>query len=244
MLYQIENCNLRVIGTLHLFPKTEREFIVPGWAHAAHSWPDAIYTETELGNFLNIAAAPAGYDIAHFFSEDLRHNLARIFGSVEVIHAYKLWALMLFTPGKLMNASPGYEAFLNEATMHRALPHQYLETAEEFAALMEEIAPETLIDALEFLVKNPDFPQENLNYMFEAWSARNSCRLWDIFLESPLFSNPSVYEQIIVQRNLMWAQRIRSIAATGTKTLIAVGALHLCGPDNLMDMLGLPYQAV
>jgi hypothetical protein len=48
---------------------------------------------------------------------------------------------------------------------------------------------------------------------------------------------PTVYEKLLVQRNIAWAQKIEQILKGSGVHAIAVGAAHLAGPDSLQIQL-------
>ena len=79
-----------------------------------------------------------------------------------------------------------------------------------------------------------------------AWKAGDIAILEREML-GPVRSQPEVYEALIVRRNAAFARAIRALANDGEDYLVVVGALHLVGPDSVLQMLekqGLPSRPV
>ena len=47
---------------------------------------------------------------------------------------------------------------------------------------------------------------------------------------------PSIYQNLIIERNRQWYPKIQQVMTEGTPNLVLVGALHLGGPDSLRVM--------
>jgi uncharacterized protein YbaP (TraB family) len=62
--------------------------------------------------------------------------------------------------------------------------------------------------------------------------------------ESPMFNLPGIRHAILDARNRAWAARLTDSLSRPERTLVVVGALHLCGPDNLIDCLARPVEPV
>jgi uncharacterized protein len=62
--------------------------------------------------------------------------------------------------------------------------------------------------------------------------------------ESPIFSLPGIRSAILDARNCAWAPRVRETLDTPKRTLVVVGALHLCGPGNLIERLQYPVEQI
>lgn len=48
---------------------------------------------------------------------------------------------------------------------------------------------------------------------------------------------PEMYERLLVQRNRAWIPRIENALASGMTTFIAVGTMHVVGPNNVRSLL-------
>jgi uncharacterized protein len=48
---------------------------------------------------------------------------------------------------------------------------------------------------------------------------------------------PGLYSQLIVERNVAWAERLQRLVRDDRRYLVVVGALHLVGEDSLIELL-------
>ena len=46
------------------------------------------------------------------------------------------------------------------------------------------------------------------------------------------------------ERGFAWAPKVRQLMGLPRRTLVVVGAVHLCGPGNLEECLGVQFKAV
>ncbi len=76
-----------------------------------------------------------------------------------------------------------------------------------------------------------------LDEMVAAWRAGEleslSAELLDDFAEFP-----GLYETLVTKRNDAWVPTLEQMLADGRRHLVVVGALHLVGPGNVIELLG------
>jgi uncharacterized protein YbaP (TraB family) len=48
---------------------------------------------------------------------------------------------------------------------------------------------------------------------------------------------PELYDTLVTQRNAAWTEELERMLDDGRRYLVVVGALHLVGPDNVIDRL-------
>jgi uncharacterized protein YbaP (TraB family) len=72
--------------------------------------------------------------------------------------------------------------------------------------------------------------------MLNAWKTGDAARLGAIMTMS--FQDfPDSYSRFILQRNKAWMNTIEQLLAQGGTTMLVVGAGHLAGPENLLQLL-------
>jgi len=72
--------------------------------------------------------------------------------------------------------------------------------------------------------------------MADAWRAGKLDELSDELLED--FDDfPGLYETLVTKRNDAWAGTLEGMLGDGRRHLVVVGALHLVGSDNLIELL-------
>ncbi|MEM6683472.1 MAG: TraB/GumN family protein [Pseudomonadota bacterium] len=72
--------------------------------------------------------------------------------------------------------------------------------------------------------------------LYDAWQTGNLEDLTTILMAPEQF-HPDVHAAVLVERNAAWVTPVLNYLATPERELIAVGAAHLLGPGNLIDML-------
>ena len=60
--------------------------------------------------------------------------------------------------------------------------------------------------------------------------------------ESPIGASAAMWEAGITRRNRTGGLKLRPLLATTRRTLVVVGALHLCGPGSLEACLGVKFR--
>jgi uncharacterized protein YbaP (TraB family) len=80
--------------------------------------------------------------------------------------------------------------------------------------------------------------------MHAAWLHGDLRAVQQIAVESPMFNLPGIREAILHTRNRAWAARVKALLGRPERTLVVVGALHLCGPGNLIECLAQPAEPV
>jgi len=111
-----------------------------------------------------------------------------------------------------------------------------LETLEFQIGLFDALPPEQQQALLEQTLGELDEGAAVLGEMVAAWRdgelERLSAELLDEFDQFP-----GLYEKIVTKRNSAWVPALERMLADGRRRLVVVGALHLVGPDSVIDQL-------
>jgi uncharacterized protein YbaP (TraB family) len=79
--------------------------------------------------------------------------------------------------------------------------------------------------------------------MAAAWRAGELDELSDELLEE--FADfPGLYETLVTKRNAKWVETLEHMLRDERRHLVVVGALHLVGDDNLVELLAARGHAV
>jgi uncharacterized protein YbaP (TraB family) len=70
----------------------------------------------------------------------------------------------------------------------------------------------------------------------DRWRAGSLDELADQLLQD-FAPFPGLYESLVANRNRAWAKRLATLARSDSELLVVVGALHLVGRDNLVELL-------
>jgi hypothetical protein len=112
-----------------------------------------------------------------------------------------------------------------------------LETAEDqigvFADLSEEEQLAFLNDTLDEIEKGI----EELDRLAKAWVAGDTDAIGRLAIDEIKTKAPTVYDKLLVRRNIAWAGKIEQILKGSGVQQIAVGAAHLAGPDSVQVQL-------
>jgi uncharacterized protein YbaP (TraB family) len=70
-----------------------------------------------------------------------------------------------------------------------------------------------------------------------AWLQGDTRTINDVFVDEVKAKAPSIYQKLIVDRNVRWADRIAELQGTPGIRFVAVGAGHLVGADSVQAQL-------
>lgn len=165
------------------------------------------------------------YEIPHDYIEPMRPWLVAIFLAV----------LPLQKAGFEPNA--GVDHLLKQEASKEGDKVNGFETQEQQVRFLADL-PEA--DQIAFLNETLDDVSEGValfDKLAAAWLSGDSKTLSDIFVEEVKAKAPSIYQKLVVDRNVRWADRIAELQRNPGVRLIAVGAGHLVGPDSLQMQL-------
>ncbi|MCC8394956.1 TraB/GumN family protein [Paraburkholderia sp. MMS20-SJTR3] len=252
MYLQLTGTNVRLLGSMHLFPATSRR--TPPWIAEAYDWADALVFESDPATILPFLRADAqsgslrsAAQLQPLLRDDVWTQLQSLWpasSALAPLDALRPWAALIVAPTLLQHAVEGVEPRLMRSASAQGKPLRFLETGRDVAAALESISLEVIAAALELLMADLGEPQRTLERMHAAWLDGDLPALQRIAVESPMFNLPGLRHALLDIRNRAWAARLRASLDTDERTLVVVGALHLCGPGNLLDCLARPVEAV
>lgn len=111
-----------------------------------------------------------------------------------------------------------------------------LETMEyqldRFDGMSDRLQEEMLVQALQDL----DGLEEETERLVRAWS-RGGAETLAEFMRESFKDYPGLYQRLIVERNNNWLIRLKPLLDRPGTTLVVVGALHLVGPESVVELL-------
>jgi uncharacterized protein YbaP (TraB family) len=248
MYLKLTGTHVRLLGSMHLFPATSRR--TPPWVTEAYDWADALIFESDPATilpFLKAGLPPGAAQLQPLMSADAWTQLRTLWpveGPLAPLDDLRPWAALIVAPTLLQQVVEGVEPRMLRSAIAQAKPHRYLETAQEVAAALESIPLDALAAALAMLMADRGEPQRTLELMHAAWLAGDLQAVQRIAAESPMFNLPGIRQAILNVRNRAWATRLENLPDTAARTLVVVGALHLCGPGSLIECLARPVEPV
>lgn len=209
--------------------------------------PDALTAPDVASKFVAAAGYADGRNLQQVLPPATYAALDKLVastGGATAMQAQEPWFItMAISIGIAKRLGFQTELGLDEHLMRRAAeankPTDGLETVDvQLAALDSTPMTEQVAGLKEFV----DDPQKSVADMLELhrqWRAGDVAGLNRTMREEMIEKTPQTYRMIDVARNDAWLPKIES-RLTGSKsgdTLVVVGALHLLGPDGLVEKL-------
>jgi uncharacterized protein YbaP (TraB family) len=248
MYLQLTGTHVRLLGSMHLFPATSRR--TPPWVAEAYDWAESLVFESDPPSVLPfLKSHPQGgaVQLQSVLSVDVWSRLQAAWpvdGPLAPLVELRPWAALIIAPTLFQQVVEGVEPRMLRSALTQGKPYQYLETAQDVAASLDAIPLDAIGAALALLMADPREPQRTLERLHAAWLHGDLPAVQQIAADSPMFNLPGIREAILDARNRTWAARVTALLARPERTLVVVGALHLCGPDNLLDCLARPVEPV
>jgi uncharacterized protein YbaP (TraB family) len=160
---------------------------------------------------------------------------------LEVFDAYAPWfvaisLLDLELAGRGYSPEFGIEQVLAARAMEEHKPIEGLETA---AQQFQMLAGMPLAQQKRFLVmtlgETAHFDRE-LDELLRAWRTGDTEALAQL-LSAEYAEFPDLYRRLTVDRNRAWVGRLASLLDGRDDYLVVVGALHLVGPESVVELL-------
>jgi hypothetical protein len=133
----------------------------------------------------------------------------------------------------------GLDAHLAARAGEAGKPTSGLETGAEQIAMLDGMGRQEQLQFLaEALSQSADGKEETMR-LHRAWREGDADQLWNGMAIEMKQQYPDLYRRINVERNDAWLPRIEQrLSAPGEDdTLVVVGALHLLGPDGVVEKL-------
>jgi uncharacterized protein YbaP (TraB family) len=245
MYLQLLGTNVRLLGSMHLFP--EGAPVLPKWVTEAYEWAEALAFETDTPTILPFFKSSGSTNLRTVLAPDVFAALEAVWpaeGPVSPLTSVHPWAALLLAPSFCQKTSNGVEPHLVQWATEQSKPISFLETAREVAAALGAVSPEEILAGLKLFASDLSAPQRSLQEIHTAWLARDLAGAYLAASRSPTFAYPGLRGAVLESRNLAWAPVVEQMLGAEKRTLVVVGALHLYGPNNLIELLGHAVELV
>lgn len=135
-----------------------------------------------------------------------------------------------FEPGS------GAEQWLRQQFNRQGRPIGPLESPTAGLKALAAMAPEVQLEMLRAAMAQVEAGEEDITKLHAAWLAGDVEALKALVFAPEQF-NPAVHDVVLTQRNANWIAPVLKYLQTPEEELIAVGAAHMVGPGNLIEML-------
>jgi uncharacterized protein YbaP (TraB family) len=110
------------------------------------------------------------------------------------------------------------------------------ETVEQQLAFFADLPDEVQLAYLESVLDDKD-GEGDVDKLVDAWMKADLAALEKAAVGEAKAQSPALYQALIANRNITWADQIVERMKGSGVSLIAVGAGHLVGPDSLQEQL-------
>ncbi len=230
MPYLIEGTRTLLAGTMHMVPKGE-----DGW-HAefrrAFDWSQQRVFEMHTHRVRRLCEerTPHGPMPAALHELLAAEWPSQAVGPLQECNVPTAWMIGV---GMGMDASPGPEALV-AAWAGGTEGIAELETPGEFLAGFADVPAGDFVDSLRWSQQQRPLVRKRFEQMYRAWRADDLAALGELRdADLPASLGRAMFDR----RNALWAPRIAAGAKSPARTLVLVGAGHLCGPQGLLALL-------
>lgn len=241
-----------LLGSVHLL--TSDSYPLDNNIETAYRMSKKIVFETDVGGMNTLAVQekllalgmyPEGQTLQQNVSPEtysmLDKKLTEIGLSVAQLNRLRPWmcalTLVLFELQK-MGLDPQYgidQYFFNKA--HRDKKEMvFLESNEYQLSLFADMNPQEDASFLQQTLKDLEVIKTMFADIVRAWERGDAPRLGSI-LNISFKDHPDIYNRFLAQRNKEWVAKIEDLITQGDTAFVVVGAGHLVGPDNLLQLL-------
>lgn len=240
-----------LIGTMHLL-KHDTEWNAEKVKKTVHESTELWLEVADLDN--DAALAPlmmklgmdADRPLSSKLNEEQRKKLEKIADTygfpVASLEPMRPWlAALVLAVGPIMKAGydpkAGVERILTAQAKSEGDKIRGFETAEEQLQLLAGLSEPEQIAFLASILDDLEKGLDLLDQLAKAWIDGDIATVTRLAVDDMKKEAPTVYQKLIVQRNIAWSEKIAAMLKGSGVQQIAVGAAHLVGPDSVQAQL-------
>lgn len=242
-----------LFGTAHML-RPELRWRGPRF-NAAFAAAEELVTETDTGPAgaaeavalsEQLGAMPDGETLSARLGAERQAQLARVADSLRIdsaaLEPMRPWLAALrlsyaYAVSRGMRPEAGVENVLSEEARRRGMRLSFLETPEQQVRFLADLPPEEEARFLADTLSEIEADADALAEMDALWARGDTIALAALFDAQWRQGSPAVHEVVILQRNRAWADEIARRLEGDGRIFIAVGAAHLVGEGNVIDLL-------
>ena len=255
LLWRISDADstLWIYGSLHYLPP-DLVWRRPGF-DAAFAEADLVYFETALDDamvaqlqerMLELGVNPPGETLSSQLSPEtwrLAREVAASVGlSAALLEPYKPWLAgiaieseWMVSRGSLFDA--GVDNVMEREAEDAGKEIRTFETGEFQLGIFADQTPAVQLAVFEATLRMIDQNPAMFDTLTSAWMTRDVATMEQL-LADMLAPMPEVFvERLLYRRNRAWAAELDAWMAGEGVALVIVGAGHMAGPENLIDLL-------
>ena len=239
-----ESNTIYLLGSIHVLRKSD--YPLPDKMNAAFADADVLVLEIDIAQAGNAAAMrsmmlPAGKTLKDVLSKKTYRMLAKRFREAKLplqgVEKFKAWiaveTLMMTELMKLgYKPTHGLDLHFFQRAKKAGMETGSLETVEVQMALMEKLGSDKLVRQA---LRELDIMESELEAMIRAWKAGDLEALAQSIGE--MKDDADIYDAVFSKRNEAWVKQIIPMMKQQQDYLIVVGAGHLVGEGNVIELL-------
>jgi uncharacterized protein YbaP (TraB family) len=206
---------------------------------------DNVNTPAFQARMLSLGLYPEGQTLSQNISKEtyalLEKKLAEVGLSIDQVSRFKPWLCAVTIAAlklKRMGFDPEYgvDKYFFKKAKEDGKERLFLETLDFQIALFADLGGTEAEAFLKQTLKDLEVIETMLPDMVSAWKTGDAAR-FESDVNTSFKDYPQIYDRFLAQRNKQWAGFIEQLLAQGGTTLVVVGAGHLVGQDNLVQLL-------
>lgn len=243
MYFEIPRSNVRLLGAMHMVPAGT--MAAPPWAAGAYEWCEALVHEHSKDDAAWLVRADrplsAVVDAATWRAIEAAAASDR---RRAILDGLRPWAAAMHLTVWAQQLELGLESEFLRRCAADGKPIGVLESLAELRAAFDSTPLPDVEQVILACLHDMPTAQERLLRLHAAWLARDRNAMHAIAADSPIGASAAMWEAGIARRNRIWGLKLQDLLPTPQRTLVVVGALHLCGPGNLEECLGVGLRPV
>jgi len=206
---------------------------------------NAMADPTVQGKMLQLSVYPEGQDLYQNISQttrrDFEKKMAEIGLPAEQFVRFKPWFIAMtleVMEFQRLGFDPNYGVdmyFFRKSQKDRKAVG-FLETVDFQVNLLAGMDEANQASFLDQTLKDLEQVSELSERLIEYWQTGNAAQLY-ILLSKNFQGHPQILDRILIDRNKNWVTQIESLMPAEKNILVVVGAMHLVGPDSVVDLL-------
>lgn len=241
-----------MLGSVHYL--REEDYPLPAVIEDIYGRVDALVMEMDLDDldpttvstqFMQAAMLPTGTPLRAVLDGDVyaqAESTARGFGlEFAAFDAFEPWlvALTFMDLGMIQRgfrADQGLEQHLLRRAARDGKEVLGLETLADQIGVFDHLTMTEQQALLAQTLEEIRSPEQDMDELLVAWRTGSLDQLTDKLMAS-FDEFPRLYQTLVINRNRRWVTELERLAARPRRYLVVVGALHLVGDQNVIDLL-------
>lgn len=232
MLYEIAGTNTRILGTLHFVPPGQHGWVDP--VRRLYEWADRIYVEMKVEKGLDLLKSPSRF-MARDLPSELREAVEPYWPRAVLgdLDRYNLPGVCFVVNSLGLSQVDGVEATVR-AWLGSSGDVLELETPEDFVHAANEVPLNDLLLSVRYGIHQQADAQRAFQAKARAWRVHDLVKLEAL---TKIGTTQAMRQALFETRNRNWGAIIAREVKSPERTLVLCGAGHLCGPNNLREIL-------